>query len=105
MTPGKSAAFALLVLLGATPAMAQSSDTCSDLANNSASIAYRLGAPTEAAARRLFDQVDYQRAIQMYMWALPAIGTEQYRLANAKAMGGGSDEGKVAYLGSLLRVD
>lgn len=76
---------------------------CSDLSNNSAPIEYTLGAPTKASADRIFDQIDYQRAIQMYMWALPAVGAEQYRSANAAAMGGGSDEGKVGYLGSLLK--
>src|SRR5262245_16836656 len=104
MTSSGKTALALLVLFSTTPAIAQNFESCSDLSNNSAPIEYRLGAPTESAAQRLFDQIDYQRAIQMYMWALPAVGIEQYRLANAEAMGGGSDEGKVAYLGNLLKA-
>jgi hypothetical protein len=83
------------------PAMAQ--ENCSDL-TSSPPIEYKLGVPTDASAKRLLDQIDYQRAIQMYLWALPAVGTQQYRLANAKAMGGGSDDRKVGYLGSLLKA-
>jgi hypothetical protein len=78
-------------------------ESCSDL-TTSPPIEYNLGVPTEATAKRLLDQIDYQRAIQMYLWGLPAVGTRQYRLANAKAMGGGSDDWKVGYLGSLLKA-
>ena len=83
------------------PAMAQ--ENCSDL-TISPPLEYKLGVPTDATAKRLIDQIDYQRAIQMYLWGLPAVGTQQYRLANAKAMGGGSDDWKVGYLGSLLKA-
>lgn len=96
-------ATACLGAMPSAPAFAQNSDSCSDLSNNSAPIEYRLAAPTKAAAQRLFDQIDYQRAIQMYMWALPAAATEQYNLSNTEAMGGGSHEGKIGYLGSLLK--
>ena len=82
------------------PVMAQ--ESCSDL-TASPPLEYKLGVPTESTGKRLLDQIDYQRAIQMYLWGLPAVGTQQYRLANAKAMGGGSDDWKVGYLGSLLK--
>ena len=64
---------------------------------------YEQGIPTAATAQRMLDQLLYQRAVQMYLWALPAVGMQQYRVANASAMGGGSDDYKVGYLGDLLK--
>jgi hypothetical protein len=45
----------------------------------------------------------YQRAVQVYLWGIPAVGIRQYRVANGEAMGGGSDDYKVGYLGGLLK--
>jgi hypothetical protein len=41
--------------------------------------------------------------VQVYLWGLAAVGMQQYRIANAKAMGGGSDDYKLGYLGDLLK--
>ena len=64
---------------------------------------YGVSAPTPATARRVFDELAYQRAVQVCLWGLPAVGMHQYRRANGEAMGGGSDACKVGYFGDLLR--
>jgi hypothetical protein len=64
---------------------------------------YQLGVPTRETAERMFDELAYQRAVQVYLWGLPAVGTQQYRVANTKAMGGGSDAYKVGYLGGMMK--
>tara|TARA_R110000751_G_scaffold30439_1_gene77799 strand:+ start:619 stop:2106 length:1488 start_codon:yes stop_codon:yes gene_type:complete len=66
---------------------------------------YRLGVPTDDTARKMLDELDYQRAVQVYLWGLPAVGMQQYRMSNAQGMGGGSDQWKVGYLGDLMRVN
>ena len=33
------------------------------------------GYPTEVTTRKLFDEMDFQRAVQAYLWALPMIGS------------------------------
>jgi hypothetical protein len=94
------------ILTAAAPLPALAQENCSDLSSAPPieySLGQKLGVPNDATAKRLLDQLDYQRAVQMYLWALPAVGTEQYRLGDAKVMGGGSDDGKVGYLGSLLK--
>jgi hypothetical protein len=63
---------------------------------------YELGVPTKETAERMFDELAYQRAVQVYLWGLPAVGMQQYRVANGEAMGGGSDAYKLGYLGGLL---
>ncbi|WP_157998227.1 DUF1254 domain-containing protein [Pseudomonas sp. S9] len=70
---------------------------------SSSGIEYRLGVPTPETAARMFDELAYQRAVQVYLWGLPAVGMQQYRIANAQGMGGGSDVYKVGYLGDQLK--
>ena len=42
---------------------------------------FERGYPTEETARKLFDELDYQRAVQAYLWAYPAVSFESIRLA------------------------
>lgn len=39
-------------------------------------IELELGVPNERSAQGLFDSMDFQRACQAYLWALPAVGFE-----------------------------
>ena len=64
---------------------------------------YKLGVPTEETAKKMFDELAYQRAVQVYLWGLPAVGMQQYRIADQDAMGGGLDEYKLTYLGDLMK--
>lgn len=38
------------------------------------------GYPTPEAVERLFDELDFQRAVQVYLWALPAMNVDAMRL-------------------------
>jgi hypothetical protein len=42
---------------------------------------FEKGFPTEETTRKLFDEMDYQRAVQAYLWAYPAVSFESIRLA------------------------
>lgn len=64
---------------------------------------YHLDVPTADAAAKLLEELMYQRAVQVYLWGLSAVGMRQYRVANAEAMGGGPDDYKLGYLGSLMK--
>jgi hypothetical protein len=50
-----------------TPTQAQTTDTRIGKLN------FENGYPTEETARKLFDEMDYQRAVQAYLWAYPAV--------------------------------
>lgn len=45
------------------------------------------GFPTAATADRLYDEMDFQRATQAYLWALPAVGFKGLYDAQAKTLG------------------
>ncbi|MFZ4066993.1 MAG: DUF1254 domain-containing protein, partial [Phenylobacterium sp.] len=66
-----------------------------DAANSASnSVATRLGTlklengyPTQATADKLYDEMDFQRATQAYIWALPAVGFKALYDAQAKTLG------------------
>jgi hypothetical protein len=45
------------------------------------------GYPTPTTAQKLYDELDFQRATQAYLWALPAVGFKALYDAQAKTMG------------------
>ncbi|MFM7268457.1 MAG: DUF1254 domain-containing protein, partial [Cyanobium sp.] len=45
------------------------------------------GYPSKATADRLYDELDFQRATQAYLWALPAVGFKALYDAQAKTFG------------------
>ena len=49
-------------------------------------LSFERGFPTEETTRKVFDEIDYQRAVQAYLWAYPAVSFESIRIA-AKAAG------------------
>lgn len=57
-----------------------------------------LGVPTEDAAKKLFDEIDFQRACQAYLWALPTVGFE-YLLREQRGKLGAKEGDVVIYKG------
>src|SRR5262249_47213567 len=45
------------------------------------------GFPTEATAKKLYDEIDFQRACQLHLWALPAVGFHGLHLAHRNTFG------------------
>jgi hypothetical protein len=72
MRPGHQ--IARLVLLGAlaaSPALAQEK--------------FEAGYPTKEASVRLYDEMDYQRAVQAYLWATPLVNSVAFKKALVNA--------------------
>ena len=47
------------------------------------------GYPTEATTVKLFDGMDFQRAVQAYLWALPMVGSAQWQNEQHDKFGAG----------------
>jgi hypothetical protein len=45
------------------------------------------GLPTEQTTKKLFDELDFQRAVQAYLWALPIVGIAEWRRAHEQVFG------------------
>ena len=50
-------------------------------------LSFPNGFPTEETARKVFDEMDYQRAVQAYLWAYPAVSFESIRMATNRDLG------------------
>ena len=38
--------------------------------------------PSDASVQKLYDELDFQRAVQAYIWATPLVSSEALRRAN-----------------------
>ena len=50
-------------------------------------LAFERGYPTPETTRKVFDEIDYQRAAQAFLWAYPAVSFESIRVAAKEAYG------------------
>lgn len=50
---------------------------------------FENGFPTEATARSMIDELIFQRAVQAYLWSLPAINIWSMKEASEKQFGAG----------------
>ena len=48
---------------------------------------YELGFPTPETCQKPFDEMDFQRAVQAYMWGYPAVSFESIRLTAKQDLG------------------
>ena len=45
-----------------------------NVSTRSGNLDFELGVPTKETVTKLYDEMDYQRACQLYLWALPIVG-------------------------------
>ena len=57
-----------------SPAFAQELPITGTVESRLGKLELTNGYPTEATAKKLYDDIDFQRACQAYIWALPAVG-------------------------------
>jgi hypothetical protein len=74
-------AAALALIVTTITANAQTTDTRLGKLN------FENGFPTEETAKKLFDEMDYQRAVQAYLWAYPAVSFESIRIGTKRDLG------------------
>ncbi|MCX7196420.1 MAG: DUF1254 domain-containing protein [Proteobacteria bacterium] len=48
------------------------------------------GYPTDATTRRVFDEIDFQRGCQAYLWALPLMSMQQWQAEQREKFGAGN---------------
>ena len=55
-------------------------------------LTFELGLPTEKTVGNLFDEMDFQRACQAYLWALPIVSISEWQRAHGKEFGAGDGD-------------
>ena len=53
---------------------------------------FEKGFPTEETKRKVFDEIDYQRAVQAYLWAYPAVSFESIRIGTERDLAAGLND-------------
>ena len=53
---------------------------------------FELGVPTQKTVAKLYDEMDFQRACQLYLWALPAVSFAQMGMIAEFASGAGAGD-------------
>jgi hypothetical protein len=53
---------------------------------------FELGVPTQKNVAKLYDEMDFQRACQLYLWALPAVSFAQMGVLAEFASGAGEGD-------------
>jgi hypothetical protein len=60
-------------------------------------LTFESGYPSQETVTKLYDEMDFQRACQAYLWGIPAVGLEEWRLAHRDIFKAKNGE-MVAYL-------
>jgi hypothetical protein len=69
-------------------AAAASPDTTPDTVKTRlGDLTFERGFPTEETKRKVFDEIDYQRAVQAYLWAYPPVSFQSIMMAAKKDYG------------------
>ncbi|WP_248767286.1 DUF1254 domain-containing protein [Pseudomonas sp. MWU12-2345] len=86
-----SSAVSLLASTGTIFAKASEASVEKEIGVPSLHLDYDLGMPTAETVERLYNQMDFQRAVQSYLWAIPIIGVQSSKeslVENAGAKSG-----------------
>ncbi len=70
------------------PALERSSgNTTGEISSRIGTLDFDLGVPTSQTASMLYDEMDFQRAVQCYLWGIPIVGMEQFKQAEQQNAG------------------
>jgi hypothetical protein len=88
-----AAASAVAILTGAT--LAQESNPFEGdktVSTRIGDLTFESGYPSAETVQKLYDEMDFQRASQAYLWGIPAVGLNEWRRAHYDVFGGKSGE-------------
>jgi len=80
----------LACVLAFTTARAQQLPTSGIVKSRLGDIELKNGYPTEATVKKIYDDIDFQRACQGYLWALPLMAMEQWQREQREKFGAGN---------------
>lgn len=93
MNPTLTKTLAAAALVGAfafTTARAQQLPTSGIVKSRLGNLEIRNGYPTDETVKKLYDDIDLQRATQAYLWALPLMGMQQWQAEQRQKFGAGN---------------
>ena len=88
--PHSPIALTLVAALILSKAVARELPTNGSIESRLGKVELKNGYPTEATAKKIFDDIDFQRACQAYLWALPMMGMVQWQAEQHDKFGAGN---------------
>src|SRR3989338_719068 len=80
----------LAVALTSTSTFAQELPTTGSVTSQIGKLDIVNGYPTDSTVKRLYDALDYQRAVQAYLWAMPYVAMGQWQDEQRNKFGAGN---------------
>jgi hypothetical protein len=80
----------VLSIFFACPSLAQELPTNGSINTSIGTLTLKNGYPTEETSRKIYDDIDSQRAAQAYLWALPLMGMVQWQSEQRNKFGAGN---------------
>src|SRR5262249_12611693 len=74
---------ALLCTLAVTTTVTQAEDIDTHIGK----LSFENGYPSKETATKLYDEMDFQRATQAYLWAFPAVSNQSIQIGLFRDMG------------------
>ncbi len=90
-----AASVSIILLIASAPALSQESNPFEgDRTVNTriGDLTFESGYPSAETVTKLYDEMDFQRASQGYLWGIPAVGLNEWRRAHYDVFGGRSGE-------------
>src|SRR5262245_13916141 len=81
-----------LLIAVAVPALAQELPHNGSVKTRIGNLDFEAGSPSQKTVDKLYDEMDFQRACQAYLWGIPAVGIAEWRLAHRDIMKGKNGE-------------
>jgi hypothetical protein len=91
MTTTRTHTLMASVLVGTLTALAGTAVAQSTRWDELSKLPFKESYPTPEASARLYDELQFQRAVQVYLWALPAMNAVAMRDGQATTFGGGNN--------------
>nr|WP_234837395.1 hypothetical protein [Sinorhizobium meliloti] len=67
---------------------AHAQETPDELDTRIGKLTFESGYPSKETVAKLYDEMDFQRASQAYLWGIPAVGLNEWRKAHFQRLQG-----------------
>ncbi|HBG93775.1 MAG TPA: hypothetical protein DDY14_00300 [Chromatiaceae bacterium] len=85
----------LMSVISSGPVFAQTTDVDTRIGTLEFTKDFANGYPTDATVKKLYDEMDFQRACQAYMWSIPLVGFVWWQHHQDEVMG--TKNGQLVY--------
>src|SRR5947209_3390827 len=76
-----------MIAVAHVAAMSAAAHAQTNLKTSTGDLNYEVGYPTKETSEKLYDEIDFQRACQAYMWSFPAVSFASIKAGFVRDLG------------------